>query len=134
MQALKPVDFAQVVAQDLHDVTGYDACATPIPEDLGASLPLIVVWNLGGQRVGLTVDRAALSVDVYASTPAAAFDCCSEVAAALAALEGHTGTAVQWYEIDLTRLPYDNPDPLRPTEPRATFAADVYAHPALIEF
>lgn len=133
MQALKPVDFAQVVAQDLRDETGIDAGASPVPEDLGAVLPRAVVYCLGGSREGV-LDRAVLSVDVYATTPAAAYDACATCCAAVGALSDHSGGSVQWYVSDVTALPYDNPDPRHPTIPRATFAADVVTRPRLIEF
>lgn len=134
MQALKPLDFALIVAQDLRSVCGLYACATPIPEDLGAVLPLAVVYNVGGERVGLTVDRAAVSVDVYAQTPADAMNAAAVACAACAALPEYSGGACQWYQCDVSTLPYDNPDPRHPTIPRATFAADLYARPAIVEF
>ena len=134
MQALKPLDFAYLVAQDICAICDIDACATPIPENLGDALPLAVVYNVGGSRVDLTVDRAALSVDVYAATPADAMSWAAVCCAACAAFPDYSGGAVQWYQCDVNTLPYDNPDPRHPTIPRVTFVCDLYAHPALVEF
>lgn len=126
MQALKPIDFAAVVAEMVTAALGYAASATPIPEDLGASLPYVVVYNVGGVRDARSrvLDTGALSVDVYAETPAQAMDACARVAALIDALPD-AGGAVQVYAAQVTTLPYDNPDPRHPTIPRATCAADV---------
>lgn len=126
MQGLKPLDFAAYVAGEIAAALDMGASATPIPEDLGDVLPYAVVYNVGGYRDRDTrvLDVGAISVDVYADTPALAMSVCGDVAALLDALPDNAG-AVQVYAAQVTTLPYDNPDPRHPTLPRATCAADV---------
>ena len=126
MQALKPIDFAAFVAGRITAALGIAASATPIPEDLGAALPYAVVYNVGGYRDAQTrvLDTGALSIDVYGETPAQAMDACRTVAALVNALQDADGSP-QVYRSPITTEPYDNPDPMHPTIPRATCAADI---------
>ena len=126
MQALKAADAAAVVAERIADVLEIAASAAPVPEDLGAVLPCVVVYNVGGYRdaAARVLDTAALSIDVYGETPEQAMNACRTVAALVNALQDADGSP-HVYRSPITTEPYDNPDPMHPTIPRATCAADI---------
>ena len=123
-QALEPIDAEDALRLDLTT----EACpvtAPPVPDDLGASLPLACVTRDGGQRMNLVVDQHNVTVSVWSSTWAEAMRECDRIAGAVARLPMTAGTSVQWRTADITSLPSLAPDPMNPETPRAQFTATV---------
>ena len=131
MIAPAPLDAEELVARALA-AAGIAAGPTPVPDELGETLPYAVVTQVGGSRSGLVVDAFSLSVDVYAQGWAEAMGAAREAAAVVASLELSPGE-VQWRASTLDALPYANPDPERGDLARATFAATVVLRAELRE-
>ena len=104
---------------------GTSASAPPVPSRLGSTLPHVHVTRTGGDEVSIVQDRHRVDVDVYAATSAAAMSAVCELTGWLRSLVGSTLGGVPVYDARVDTLPYDNPDPLHPTIPRATFKASL---------
>ena len=103
---------------------GHSASAHAIPASLGASLPHIHVVRTGGSNSDLVIDRHNVDFDVYAADEAAAMTTASNLCAWIWSLAGNT-TGVPCYSSEVITLPYNNPDPMHPTIPRATVKAQI---------
>lgn len=131
MQVLIQTDFASAVAEALRSFN-IVAQPTPVPEDLGSTLPIVVVYNLGGMRHSLVLDDAPIHLDCYATTPGQAFAGAAKAGAVVNALQGQTVGGVHWKVVDIVNGAYDNPDPDHPI-PRATCVLNVTARAKLID-
>lgn len=121
-----PIDFALALATWLV-AQGHDARTTPVPDDLGASLPLTVITTLGGQRTSLVQDAHRMQVDVYGETMADALD---EARAVFARIDSINDThptigGVQTYRAETGGLPAESDDPNHPDVPVASFIAQI---------
>lgn len=101
---------------------GIKACAPPVPADLAA--PMVVCYRVGGRERAFIQDIHNMSLDVYASTEGEAMVAANRLAGYLRDLPG-TKVGTTCYTVDITTLPYLNPDPSHPTLPRCTIAADI---------
>lgn len=135
MQGLKTLDVEDAIRQDLGGLlSGYTAIASPVPETLGANLPLVVVYRLGGSRTSRVIDEHDLSIDVYAKRWSLAMDAANTAVAALESLADSDPltSGVDWLDAYVTTFPYNNPDPDHEDIPRVTFAATVICRPEVI--
>lgn len=121
-----PIDMPLALSEWL-SAQGHDARTTPVPDDLGASLPLTVITTLGGQRTSLVQDAHRMQVDVYGETMAdaldearAVFDCIDSIDKTHPVIGG-----VQTYEAETGGLPAESDDPNHPDVPVASFIAQV---------
>lgn len=99
----------------------YNAFAPPITAELEA--PCVYIHRVGGYRRAYVQDAHALSIDVYGKSAADATATAGELIGILGGLSELGGVPV--YQVEITTLPYYNPDPSNYTFPRITFAATV---------
>ena len=106
---------------------GIDAVCEPVPSDLGAKLPLVVLRDSGGSRTWPIVDRHRIGVDCYAQTVGEAIETANETFATLDAMNGtHPAIGgVQVYQTAFGGLPQPQTDPEHPDVPMATFLAEL---------
>lgn len=121
---LEPVDVEELLRLDLSTET-CPVCAPPVPDDLGATLPVAMVERDGGTRMNLVVDSHNVTVSVWAKTWAEAMTAANALAGAIARLPMIEGTTTQWRTADITGLPSNAPDPAHPTVPRVQLTAQV---------
>ena len=123
-EALEPIDVESALATDLRDA-GVEMTSPPVPEDLGASLPLAQAMRVGGSRINPYVDSHTVTISVWAGTWASAMGAADRLAGAVARLPQTAGTSVHWRESAITLLPHIAPDPAHPTIPRVQLTAQV---------
>lgn len=123
MQLAKPVDIEYAIAEAL------DIHATPIPANLGTSLPYAVVTRTGGGRADLVVDNHFVDVDVYSYDGdwAGATDEAATLIAHACELGGTTSVGALICAVTVETMPYNNPDPDHPSLARSTFSLRVTA-------
>lgn len=121
---LEPVDVEELLRLDL-TTDECPVCAPPVPDDLGAVLPIAMVERDGGTRMSLVMDAHDVTVSVWAETWAEAMAAANAIAGAIARLPMTDGTTTQWRTADLTGLPSNAPDPAHPTIPRVQLTAQV---------
>lgn len=121
---LEPVDAEDLLRIDL-STDGVPVCAPPVPDDLGAALPLAMVRRDGGSRMNLVMDQHNVTVSVWADTWADAMANANRLAGAVVRLPMAEGASTQWRTADITGLPSIAPDPAHPTIPRVQFTASV---------
>ena len=126
MQVVKPNDIEDALRLDVGAIltaSGIDAVcvAPPVPDDLAADT--VCFTSTGGRGVSAVAYSHGVSVDCWASTEADAIALANAVCGIVGALPWfETANAYPYAECD---MPYLNPDPYRPTLPRATFNANV---------
>lgn len=126
MQIVEPIDVEDAlrveIAAAIDDIV---ACAPPAPDDLAPGT--VCVTRLGGGPQSAVSHEHDVSVDVWAETPAAAMALADRVQGVVASLPLREGASGATWTTSDPMLPYPNPDPHRPTIPRATFRATVGA-------
>ncbi len=100
--------------------SGYSVFAPPQPDALAANS--VMVTSLGGASHDEVSNEHDVSIDVWASTEAAAVTLANDVAGYVASLPMR---AASYKDAYINALPYINPDPTRPLLPRVTFRATV---------
>jgi len=109
--------------QGIYSIYG---AAPPVPENIGANLPLVIPERIGGNRYSLVIDSHTVAFDVYAHTWAEAQEAAGQVVAAINELPFRTSNAAGvYYSTQITTLPYNNPDPRHPDIPRVSVNASV---------
>ena len=126
MQVVEPIDVEDALRVEIAAaITGSVACAPPAPDDLAPGT--VCVTRLGGGPQPPVSHEHDVSVDVWAATDAAAMALADNVQGVIATLPlRESASGATWTSSD-PMLPYPNPDPHRPTVPRATFRATVGA-------
>lgn len=126
MQVVEPIDVEDALRVEIAAaITGIVACAPPAPDDLAPGT--VCVTRLGGGPQTPVSHEHDVSVDVWAATDAAAMALADHVQGVIATLPlRESASGATWTSSD-PMLPYPNPDPHRPTVPRATFRATVGA-------
>ena len=126
MQVVEPIDVEDALRVEIAAaITGIVACAPPAPDDLAPGT--VCVTRLGGGPQTPVSHEHDVSVDVWAATDAAAMALADSVQGVIATLPLRaSASGVTWTSSE-PMLPYPNPDPHRPTVPRATFRATVGA-------
>ncbi len=136
-QVLKSRDVEGALQQDLAAIlAAYDVIAPPLPDDFpDDGLPLVVVERLGGSRADLVIEEHDVSFDVYSDRWASAVDAANTVVAVMTALADmpEQASGVDWLNVQINTLPYNNPDPRHADIPRVTFRAVVTCRPESIE-
>lgn len=105
---------------DLLTAGGYSASAHAIPDTLGATLPHVHVVRTGGSESDMVIERNNVDFDVYADDAADAMTSACTLCGFVRDLAGD-----EFYESEITTMPYNNPDPRHPTIARATFKAQI---------
>lgn len=125
MQLVKPIDIEDALRVDLAEYfSGVRFFAPPAPDDLGAKS--VQVMGAGGSKQTAVSFEYSVRIDCWETTEAAAIQLANDVAGAVNALlfaEPASGRHYVTAEINAT--PYINPDPNRPTLPRASFRAEI---------
>lgn len=118
-----PIDIEDALRIDLAALDeGPRYFAPPAPDDLSADC--VQIMSVGGAAQTDVSNEHDVRVDCWAATDAAAIALANRVAGIIATLPlQDTGRAYSTAE--LNALPYINPDPNRPTLPRASFRAVV---------
>ena len=123
MQLVKPIDIEDALRIDI-SLEGVSCFAPPAPDNL---LPDSVCFTVvGGASMFAVGHEYDVSVDCWAMTDAAALDLANTICGEVCSLPLKTLESGRHYVTsDVNAIPYLNPDPLRPTLPRATFRATV---------
>lgn len=96
---------------------GYTAYCKPVPQELDADC--VVIHRTGGYSQSYVQDVSSVALHCYADTKASAMQRACELTRTLRAMVGKLG-GVALYGVDVTTLPYDNPDPAHYSLERAT--------------
>ena len=111
-----PIDIEDVCQAWLND-HGITAGAVPVSAELSA--PYVAVRALGGSRESV-IDRFTVSFSCYGERWKAANDLAREAIDALAQIPyGDSGATV--YTVEVSTLPYADPDPDAADKPRVSF-------------
>jgi len=132
-----PLDVEDVLQRDLNTLAtrcglSCGISGTPVPNNLGNTLPYAVIYNVGGFRSSKVVDTHAVSIDVYAKRWDLAMTTACKVAGMVEGLVDTDGLSHDYHNTAITALPYNNPDPDHADIPRVSFTADVVLRSALI--
>lgn len=121
-----PIDAAYELSRWLVG-RGVDAACEPVPSDLGARLPLVVLRDSGGTRAWPVVDRHRIGVDCYAETVGEAIEAANATLALIDSMNDTHPTVggVQVYQTAFGGLPQPQTDPEHPDVPMATFLAEL---------
>lgn len=106
--------------------------ATPVPEDLGKTIPYAVVTKVGGSRSDTVLDEHIVSIDVWDKRWALSIESANKLAGYLMALPDMPNTSIDYLKVTLDTTPYNNPDVRHVDLPRVTFIAAVLTRPAVI--
>lgn len=106
--------------------------ATPVPEDLGKTIPYAVVTKVGGSRLDTVLDEHIVSIDVWDRRWALAIASANKLAAFIAALPDMPDTSIDYLKVTLDVTPYNNPDVRHVDLPRVSFTAAVLTRPAVL--
>lgn len=121
MQLTAPIDIEDALRIDLTALDGGARYfAPPAPDDLDADC--VQVMSVGGAPQTDVSNEYDVRVDCWASTEAAAIALADRVAGIIATLPLRE-TRSTYTTAELNATPYLNPDPNRPTLPRASFRA-----------
>lgn len=119
----KPRDAEDALRADLGALLeDYRVFAPPPRDDLAAGD--VLVTRVGGIRLSSVTQAHRMSIDCWADDDEQAVIMANDVCGALTALPLTDGTLTDWKTASAD-LPYLNPDPKRPTLPRATFTCEV---------
>ena len=133
MQLNVPVDVADVMQAALN-AQGVNACAEPLPRDLGSNLPLTLAQPMGsGGRTDVVVDQFAMRFYTWDEDEPSALESSRAALAHLLLTEGEQVDGTQVYRVQLTSMPYPAPDPEHQDLARACFTAYVWARATTIE-
>lgn len=121
MQLVAPIDIEDALRIDLAAIDeGVRYFAPPAPDDLTANS--VQIMSVGGAAQTDVSNEHDVRVDCWAATDAAAVALADKVAGIIATLPLRD-TARAYNTAEINALPYINPDPNRPTLPRASFRA-----------
>lgn len=125
MQIVKPIDIEDALRVDLSEiVANVRIFAPPAPDDLGARC--VQVMCVGGAKQTAVSFEYSVRIDCWESTEAAAIALANDVAGAVNALIfGEPQSGRHYVTAEINATPYINPDPNRPTLPRASFRAEI---------
>ena len=128
---IKPVDIEDAMRLDMtaiaviEDIDGLTIAAPPVPTDLGADLPYVVVERLGGTRDSIVVDTHQVGIDIWANDWAEAQAAANTIVGLVSALPWLTPSEAEYLDADIIAHPYNNPDPDHPDIPRVSITAQV---------
>lgn len=123
MPALVPADVESLLKQELSR-EAQNVYVPPLPDDLpGSSLPCVLVTRTGGRRTSPVIDAHEVRVDVLAETHTSASTLANELVGLIAGLPDDLAAASGWRSVDVTKLPYENPDDQRGSVSRVSFEA-----------
>ena len=117
------VDIATAIYNKLV-AGGYSASAHAIPATLGTTLPHVHVERTGGYTNDMVIETNQVDFDVYDKDPADAMASASDLCAWVRDLAGEI-LETQCYAVEITTLPYQNPDPRNFDVARVTFKAQI---------
>lgn len=126
MPTLIPADVETLLKQELSR-EAQNVYLPPLPDELSdGDLPCALVTRTGGRRTSPVVDAHEVRVDVLAETHAEASTLASELVGLVAALPDGAGATTGWRSVDITKLPYENPDDQRASVERVSFEATLF--------
>lgn len=127
MQIVSPIDVEDALRVELGAaLEGVAACAWPAPDDIGPGTLCVTSLGGGATEGSPVAHDYDVSVDAWAATPAEAMALAAAAVGVVSTIRHRRASGVGWRE-GACLLPYPNPDPRRPTLPRATFRATVTA-------
>lgn len=126
MQIVRPGDIEDALRVDVSTILSgmgvSAACfAPPAPDNLQPNS--VCFMATGGTRVPPVAYSHGVRVDCWAATDAAAMELANTVCGIIGAIMFYDTASV--YPTSDVNIPYLNPDPNRPTLPRASFNANV---------
>ncbi len=90
---------------------------------------IVLIGDVKVTRRPLWIYRAAVQIDVWGGSKIEAWDGVAAIQAALAELEGTTGSTLHYGAVDVASLA-DTPDPdFTPAKPRFMLSAEITFHP-----
>lgn len=124
MQLVAPIDIANCLRLDLAEKLGGRVFCQPFRDDLTQGD--VGITTLGGYEQTPVSHAYDVSIDVWGATFEQAMRKAMQVAGLVAALPILNFVSGRHYvTASINATPYENPDPYRPTLPRATFRATV---------
>lgn len=124
MQIVEPLDIEDALRIDLSElVPGVSFHATPAPHDLRPDSAAIA--SLGGIEASAVSHEYDISIDAWAETPGKAMALARRIQGLVASLPIRQLASGRDYKTASATIPYQNPDPSRPTIPRCSFSATV---------
>ena len=126
MQITSPIDIEDALRTDLAPyLEGITVCAQPAPDDLTAGTVCIV--GMGGGAQTAASYEYDLVAYAWAATPAEALARACEVCGLLGSMRYRQSASGTVYTTCESDPPYLDPDPDRPTIPRATVRTSIGA-------
>lgn len=133
MQIVKPIDIEDALRIDLSELMpSLTCCAPPAPDNLKPGT--LCVEYVGGAQQTAVSSEYDVSVDVWAKTYDQAIEWANTASGYIAALPILTPASGRHYVTAQCMPAYSNPDPKRPTIPRATFRATVSLRGSALKF
>lgn len=128
MQIVKPIDVESALADELAASLPDTIIVTAYPPPDSIIVTTVSVYALGGSEQTAVSDVHDVAVYVWAHTYDAALSTARDVCARIRTLwlDGGTASGVT-FTTSTASVPYEDPDPLRPTLSRATVRATVGA-------
>ena len=124
MQLTYPIDIENALRIDVGELTDLVCFAPPAPDDLQPGS--VCFTSVGGQTQTEVSNEYSVSVDCWGEDYAQAVENANRMAGLVASLPFRSPSSGRHYvTADINATPYINPDPLRPTLPRASFRAEV---------
>ena len=121
---IEPIDVEDMLRREImRMVPAVSVSAPPLAQTFQNHLPHVLVTRTGGSRLNMVIDQHAVSVDVRASSWSSAVTAANRIAGMVVSLPDDTEHLTQWRTVQITALPYSNPDPQHPTVPRVSFTA-----------
>lgn len=121
MRNCRTIDIEGALVDALEN--DYSISAPPVPANMTA--PHVHVVRLGGSRRSYVQDAHSVSFHCYGKSWKKATDLADELTEVVSDFEGGWLGGVPCYKVDITTLPYNNPDPDRGDLARVTFSAQV---------
>ena len=124
MNLTKPVDIEEALRLDVGPhLAGVTVCGSPAPDDLA---PLTVCFeSIGGGAQSDVSYEHGLVAYAWSATPAEALSLALDVCGLLGSLPFRAAPSGVIYTTCEADVPYPDPDPDRPTIPRATVRATI---------
>lgn len=125
MQIVQPIDIEDALRVDVGEyASDVLCCAQPAPDDL--TTPCACFMDVGGVSATIVSHEYSVRVDVWADTYAEANSIADWIAGIVASLPLRDPESGRHYlTAEINSTPYLNPDPMRPTLPRASFRAEL---------
>ena len=121
MIPLLPIDIEAELQAYLAD-KGYNCAAVPLPRNFDSNLPFVLIERVGGRAETEISLSNQVAFDVYAETFKSATETANALSYDISQLVGGVIGERAVYNVEISALPYNNPDDRHPTTPRVTLS------------